>query len=1202
MNRTFTEILLDRAEAHPERLAFSLTDGMSNEQISFRTLVEEASLVAAELARICEPGARCVLAMPTCRSYLAGFFGSMLARTVAVPLAEPQGHSRASVQRFENVLDDCVPAVVLTTSAYVDDIEAMPAVRRCGASVVAVDRLTGLAPLPSQRGDDDDIMFLQYTSGSVGNPKGVVIRHRNAVHNTAMMVEHFGITTDSVGVSWLPLFHDMGLVGGLLTPVRGGYPTHLMSPTTMLRRPDVWLRGITEHRATVSGAPNFGYRLCVDKITDDTISELDLSSWDVSFNGAEPVSARVMDRFARRFATAGFRPQAQMACYGMAESTLFVTATPHGSGITVAEFDTDALEHRSTLEAADGAANRTTTLVGHGTPPAGITMNIVNPRTGEHLAPGQIGEIEVSSPSVSTGYWKKHPVEGTGTEDRPLRTGDNGAIVDGDLFVTGRSHDLIIVAGRNIYPQDVETAVQESHEAFIPDFGAAFSVTEADGDRLVVVQAVDRRRLATVKAADLVGRIRTVLTNEFGVKADDVVLLPTGRIPRTTSGKIQRSRARAEYRQHRYRKHRLNPAVPSGEMTATDRADELSASVRGFLEHRTDRLLMDERRTLAPHVVLELGNRGVLGLEAPSRLGGAELSKEESLRVIAEIASVDLSIATFVGIHNALGLRPILEYGTPAQIDSWGRDAASGRILAGYAITEPGAGSNPTAITTTARRQADGSWLINGTKNWIGNAAWSGVLTVIARTEEEGAPTGTGAFLVPSSAPGVRNGAEALTMGVRSIVQNVVHLDDVRLDSNALLGGARDGMRIAQDIMGYGRLGIAAMAVGGMRRAIWYARTYASNRHISTGLLLDNGVTLDLLDGWLSSLHGTADLVATIGRSLDRNEPLTAEATAACKIVASERLWEVVDGAMQLLGARGYVENSLLPQLLRDARLFRVFEGPTETLAAHLGGRLLRTGHLPGIAAQSDKELAATAQIARDACADDPALRHRLSHALGLAAAEGYVVSNLDPTVDERSTRWNRDRFRAACDRVRELAPTSMPCSADLRARLDRHLGHLPALTPPPGTDRSVDDHLVPETNRFVSRTPVPTAPPAPPHMVREPLAERAAPPSPDVDLLETVTDCLALTVKVAPRDIDLDKPFAEYGLDSVDAIELAQQLGERLGIEIDPVTIYDHPTARILAVRLREHVDQHTDVPAGDDHAATLTALREELNEVGIR
>ena len=1201
MNRTFTEILFDQANAHPERLAFSLTDGKSDEQISFRTLLEESSQVAAVLTQTCEPGARCILAMPTCRSYLAGFVGSMLARSVAVPLAEPHGQSRASMQRFENVLTDCTPAVVLTTSAYVDDIKATPAVRHCGASVVAVDQLTGTVDPPSLRGSSDDIMFLQYTSGSVGKPKGVLIRHRNAVHNTAMMVEHFGITTDSVGVSWLPLFHDMGLVGGLLTPVRGGYPTHLMSPATMLRRPELWLRSVTEHHATVSGGPNFGYRLCVDKITDETIAELDLSSWDVSFNGAEPVSARVMERFAQRFAPAGFRPQAQMACYGMAESTLFVTATPHRSGLTVARFDTDALEHHAVLETADGTADRITTLVGHGTPPPGITMNIVDPQTGQHLPSGHIGEIEVSSPSVSAGYWEKHPASGVDLGDRPLRTGDNGAVVDGELFITGRTQDLIIVSGRNIYPQDIEAAVQDSHEAFVADFGAAFSVPGADGDQLVVVQAVDRRQLAKVTVDDLVGRIRSVLTQEFGIKADDVVLLPTGRVPRTTSGKIQRSRARAEYKEHRYCDHRLNPDLQSKKTSSADRTAKLSASVRSFLERRTDRLLMDERRTLAPHVVLELGNRGVLGLEAPTRLGGAGLSQGEALKVITEIASVDLSIATFVGIHNALGLRPILKYGTPEQIDTWGRDAASGRILAGYAITEPGAGSNPTAITTTAQRQSDGSWLLNGTKNWIGNAAWSGVLTVVARTLEGGTPTGVGAFLISSSAPGVRNGAEALTMGVRSIVQNVVHFDDVHVDSTAVLGRAGDGMKIAQDIMGYGRLGIAAMAVGGMRRAIWYARTYASNRRISTGLLFDNGVTLDRLDGWLSSLHGTADLVTALGRSLDQDEPITAEMTAACKIVASERLWGVVDGAMQILGARGYVENSLLPQLLRDARLFRVFEGPTETLAAHLGSRLLRRGHLPGIAPQVGRELADVARIAQDTSADDPARRQRLTHALGLAAAEGYVVSNLGPSVDERTTQWNLDRLRAACDCVRGLSLTSMPHSADLQVRLDRHLGYLRALTPPPGTDRTVDEYLMPDTGKTAPSEPVLAASSIPPPAVRA-SETGAAPSSQDIDLVELVTDCLSQALKVSSRDLDLNKPFAEYGMDSVDAIELAQQLGEQLGTDLDPVVIYDHPTARALAAYLHDQVDQRTTAPVGDDHAAALTALQEELNEVGVR
>ncbi len=384
----------------------------------------------------------------------------------------------------------------------------------------------------------EEAAFVQYTSGSTGTPRGVVVTHANLVHNNRIIAARFEHSRDTVMVGWLPLFHDMGLVGNVLQPLYLGATSVLMPPAAFLLEPVRWLRAISEHRGTTSGAPNFAYDLCVERVRPDQLDGIDLGCWTCAFNGSEPVRARTLERFAERFAPRGFRREAFYPCYGMAEATLFI------SGGEKREAPREAR-----MEAADGSA---TVVVSSGRTEPDHEIAVVDPQTCRRLPQGEVGEIWFSGPSVSTAYWNR-PEESAqrlmarlpGEQDRRyLRTGDLGFLLDGELYVTGRIKDVMIFRGRNHYPHDIEMTVQESHPALRRDAGAAFVVEHADTQALVVVQEVHRTSLRALPLEEIAGEVRAAVSREHGLHVGAVVLVKTGSIPKTTSGKIRRGLSR----------------------------------------------------------------------------------------------------------------------------------------------------------------------------------------------------------------------------------------------------------------------------------------------------------------------------------------------------------------------------------------------------------------------------------------------------------------------------------------------------------------------------------------------------------------------------------------------------------------------------------------------------------------------------------
>jgi amino acid adenylation domain-containing protein len=615
-------------------LAFTfLVDGEGAEQsLSYGGLDLRARAVAARLQELGLAGERLLLLFPPGLDYVAAFLGCLYAGAVAVPAYPPTG-SRG-LPRLRSILADCEPRAILTVGALRAALEKQMARRQAGGDaglglpLIDVDALGDAgADLWRDPGlSADALAFLQYTSGSTSTPKGVRVTHGNLAANERMIQESFGTHEGSVVVSWLPLYHDMGLIGGLLHPLCLGARCILMSPMHFLQRPLRWLEAVSRYGATVSGGPNFAYELCARRASAEAAAALDLGRWTVAFNGAEPVRAEVLDRFAAAFAPAGFRRSSFFPCYGLAEATLLVSAGRAGE------------------EPAGGGP------VPCGAIASGLDVRIVDPATGLESPAGEVGEIWVAGPTVAAGYWKRPEAsaetfgarlaDGGGTF---LRTGDLGLLHGGGLVIAGRIKDLIVIRGRNLYPQDVEWTVERCHPAVRPGCGAAFAVDGLEGageERLVVVQEV-------AQGGDLDGvalAIRQAVAEEHEVQVSGLVLVRAGGVPKTTSGKIQRRACR-----ELFLAGELAPLLEWRE-GETGRAALAKTAPRTPAEERLARS-WEEVLGLAPGTVgvednfFALGGDSVRGTQLLVRLqeAGIEIALEElfaarSLGELAELA------------------------------------------------------------------------------------------------------------------------------------------------------------------------------------------------------------------------------------------------------------------------------------------------------------------------------------------------------------------------------------------------------------------------------------------------------------------------------------------------------------------------------------------------------------------------------------
>ncbi len=663
---SLVELLRFRAASSPDDTAFIFVSdtGESRQTLTYGELDRLARRIAVRIQDDCRPGDRALLLYPPGLDFISAFFGCLYAEVVAVPAYPPRDNRNA--ERMRALAEDVQASLLFSTAAQIPGIERrMPAHGEAGSlRIIASDLLVdGEAEWRETFPDSERLAFIQYTSGSSGNPKGVMVSHGNILHNEAVIQEAFGTSPRSLGVGWLPLFHDMGLIGNILQPLFVGFPIVLFSPVAFIQKPLMWLQLISQYRATTSGGPNFAYEHCINRITEQQKDGLDLSCWEVAFNGAEPIRAETLDRFATAFASCGFRKEAFYPCYGMAETTLLISGGRRQTLPKTAGLNDDGTRH------AAGKASSAQVKVGCGFARFDQHVLIVDPQAFVPCPDGEVGEIWTSGPSVAQGYWNR-PEESErifkaqlaeGGQGSFLRTGDLGFMLDGELYVTGRRKDLIIIRGRNYYPADIEQSVESSHPALKAVSGAAFSIEVEGEERLVIAQEVERSALRNLNAEEVIQAIRRTVSAQHELTVHAVLLLKTSSIPKTSSGKIQRHACKSGFLSGSLDvvgqwQQRLDPSTEQlGELSFAEgargkRGAELTAFVTEFLQAEIARILgLGVGESLAQQPLNTLGLDSLMVIELTNKIH-RETGFKVSLAEVMEGLTLQ-GLASAVQVH-----------------------------------------------------------------------------------------------------------------------------------------------------------------------------------------------------------------------------------------------------------------------------------------------------------------------------------------------------------------------------------------------------------------------------------------------------------------------------------------------------------------------------------------------------------------------
>ena len=557
---TLLNILWWRAKHQPHRLAYRyLIDGEYDEVVlTYEGLDERARSIAALLQCSTKVGDRALLLIPPGLDFIAAFFGCLYAKVIAVPIFPPHpSRIEKTAPLISRIAADAKSSVALLTSSLLDGLRSKNAIRdefgNMKLLVIDTDKVNDWTEKWQQPEiGANDIAFLQYTSGSTTIPRGVVVSHSNLFHNLGLIEKCFGQSSESHAVIWLPPYHDMGLVGGILQPLYSGYPVTLIPHMMFLQRPFRWLQAISRFRATTSGGPNFAYDLCISRIRPEQRELLDLSCWQVAFNGADVVHNKTLDQFADYFAPSGFRREAFLPCYGLAEATLMVFGGPIARPPVTQNLMNLGLERNQAI-ISPKRSEHTRTLVSCGQNMSDQQVRIVNVETLRPCLEGEVGEIWVSGPSVASGYWDK-PLETESTfggrlsnnnEGPFLRTGDLGFLHEGELYITGRLKNLIISDGKNHYSHDIERTVQGSHPAIFPSGCAVFSINRSGGEDIIVIAEIENK--VVVNAEEVINAIRQAVATHHELCVYDIRLTNPGGIPRTTSGKIRHFLCKTNY-------------------------------------------------------------------------------------------------------------------------------------------------------------------------------------------------------------------------------------------------------------------------------------------------------------------------------------------------------------------------------------------------------------------------------------------------------------------------------------------------------------------------------------------------------------------------------------------------------------------------------------------------------------------------------
>lgn len=664
--------------AQPEKTAYRfLRDGETDEvTLSYAELDMRARAIAATLVSMGLRHKRALMMYPPGLEFIEALYGCYYANVIPVPAYPPRRNR--NMGRINGISEDCRASAALTVSevrdrsgGLLDDAPSLSSVPWICTDQVPTEMCSDWT---QPRVEASDIGLIQYTSGSTGTPKGVVLTHGNLMSNCRMITESFQLPPVGQGMTWLPVYHDMGLIGGILNPMFAGCTNTLMSPVSFLTRPIRWLRAISSFGITCSGGPNFAYALCVEKISHDQCQGLDLSTWDLAFNGAEPVRARTLREFSQKFARYGFRHEAHYPCYGMAEAALIISGGHKLQPPVVRSFDRHELASFR-VRRVDEDSSKSQDLVGNGRVLPAEDLIAVNPDTRQILAEGQIGEIWVSSPSVGQGYLDK-PEEsaytfGATTANDPhrtwLRTGDLGFFDEGELFITGRLKDMIIVRGVNRYPQDIEATVESANVRLRSGGAAAFAVEHWDREQLVIVCEVERG--PNVELTGLTQVVRQAVAAEHEIMVDVVVLVRANSVPKTSSGKVQRRACRENYLQNKLlvvdRWSATDPVASSPvpvQAPAPPPVGDIDPGVIEAVMRFVREIARERARDLTPdsNIVVDLGldslERLRIASEIESAFGGR--IPDEVLQEVETVREVAAAVQQHIGTRLVNGHSP----------------------------------------------------------------------------------------------------------------------------------------------------------------------------------------------------------------------------------------------------------------------------------------------------------------------------------------------------------------------------------------------------------------------------------------------------------------------------------------------------------------------------------------------------------------
>lgn len=1259
------DILLVGASNGPERKAVTfLENGVTPHGHTWASLDQRARAIGAYLQQKTEPGDRALLFFSNSLEYVETFWGCMYAGIIAIPLYPPNTNKKAS--RIRPVVEDSRARIALTTSAIRDRVagdETQPAYLK-DLSWTAVDEIPDTLAQSWERMDVDpeSVAYLQYTSGSSGNPKGVMVTHRNLLENFEIITWGHGGSPESVFISWLPIFHDMGLIYGVLFPASIGAEAVIMEPAAFVRNPHLYLKAFSDHRGTHSAAPNFAFELCNGKVRLEDYQNLDLSSIEVIMNAAEPLHAETMIRFAEKFGEIGFDLQNFRPGYGLAEGTLLLNTPAIGSQMKFLRVSKKGIEENQAVEC--GPEEKSITYVGHAGTYHKADVRIVNPHTKANCKEGEIGEIWAKGATIAKGYWQNEEATvetfrayTSDTNEGPfLRTKDLGFILNGELCISGRLSDLIIVRGRNHHPQDLEHVATRSHAMIRPGCAAAFSLDIDGTEALVMVCEVRKGPEDGLDPKDVAGAIRREILEFAEIATHGVVIIAPGTLPKTSSGKIRRRACKKQFLENEFDEkarwispvleHHLSATEPDSRADnslnresendfapdSSQKADRLIQWLRDYAATRINSRSIDERRTIPPYIVLDFGNVGLLGMQIPVKYGGLGMSNQDTFRVLSQLGAIDHTLALFVYLHITLGTRPLLFHGTEQLKDELLPQLASGRILGAYALTEPGAGSHPRNIGTTATPDEDGSYLLSGTKIWSGTASWAGVVYTFAQTQDaNGKPTGISGFVLKQGSKGMRQGPEALTMGMRGMIQNTVYLDQVKVEVGDMLGQAGKGMEVAAEAMMFTRLAIAAACSGGIKRCLQLMHRYAERRHISTGRLVDNPVAREKISSNLAAVAALDALLEKSALVLDQGKKLPADLYAAAKVAGPELMWNAADDLMQMLGGRGYIENNFAPQIMRDARVLRIFEGPTETICMYLGSRMMNnSGELKDFFANEMRAkgiwdvlektcqelqkaaIAATGHFSNEVNAKRWAW-NRIGEMTTYAVLEVLSADAFSVTGEARfqqGSNWSRERFEVLKrDASAYLQAENMLNSAgQVQSQInsfENEIGDIEQTLPFP--EQQVDAYLKKNQDEAEKSRETQVEP-----WFEQPITEvtetkyETINPKLKSEIREEISLWIADQLKIPLSAIDAYKSFSEYGFDSVMGIEIQMFLEHKYGLDLDSALIWNYPTVVELVSYLYhellpsvEETAPEVEAPKAAHPVAEAAVEEEDINDL---